>query len=299
MAAALPNGRIQVGYKPATIKSAFTNDFPVLEDGSTMHLQVKPGDVANLVLSVGDEGRAIRISTLLDDTPKRVVLSSRGFKIITGTFDSVPVSIVVTGMGLAMMDFVVRECRFVVTGPMSIIRLGTTGVLKSNIAPGSLIVANASRCCQSDFDHESALPFKLTKSVPADPDLTGRLISSLKQELGEELVASGLDITCDFFYSSQGRCDPNFEDCNEGLVDYLTATEPEATNFQMETYCLLNLAQKSRGTIRAAATSIGLINRVTHETISPEDVRAMEISGGYAVLKALTSEGRGESTDFA
>ena len=34
------------------------------------------------------------------------------------------VSVVATGMGMAMMDFVVRECRAVVDGQMAICRLG-------------------------------------------------------------------------------------------------------------------------------------------------------------------------------
>lgn len=280
--------RVQSGFKPRIVVYNPTTDFPILEDGSTMHLQVKPGDVANLILSVGDEGRATRIAQLLDDSPRQVLSSSRGFKVITGTFGGTPVSIIATGMGLAMMDFVVRECRYVVSGPLSIIRLGTTGILKPFIQPGSLITAKSARCCQSDFDLPGHLPYRLTEAVPADSELVAKLEESLKLELGEEMVTSGVNISCDFFYSSQGRSDPNFVDCNDGLINYLTETEPEATNLEMETFCLLKLAQKSRGTIKAAAASIGLLNRVTHETIPTDDLKTIEISSGYAVLRALT-----------
>lgn len=50
------------------------------------------------------------------------VRSTRGFVTHTGTFRGVPVSIIATGMGYPMMDFVVRETRAVVNGPMAMLR---------------------------------------------------------------------------------------------------------------------------------------------------------------------------------
>jgi uridine phosphorylase len=78
--------------------------------------------VANRVLSVGDAGRAERIAALLDAGSARIVRSSRGFVTHTGTFNGVAVSIIATGMGYPMMDFVVRETRAVVNGPMAMLR---------------------------------------------------------------------------------------------------------------------------------------------------------------------------------
>lgn len=48
--------------------------------------------------------------------------SSRGFTVFTGRVLGVPVSIIGTGMGTPMMDFVVREARAVVEGDMAFIR---------------------------------------------------------------------------------------------------------------------------------------------------------------------------------
>lgn len=39
------------------------------------------------------------------------------------------------------MDFVVRETRAIVKGPMAIIRFGTCGGLKPDIVPGSVVVS--------------------------------------------------------------------------------------------------------------------------------------------------------------
>ena len=80
-----------------------------------MHVGVKQGDVANRILSVGDESRAARLAAgLLDNSDSCVdslksnlhkkISSSRGFTTHTGLFEGVPVSIVATGMGMPMVS---------------------------------------------------------------------------------------------------------------------------------------------------------------------------------------------------
>jgi uridine phosphorylase len=74
-------------------------DFPTDADGRVMHLQVKRGQVANRILSVGDHGRAARLARLFDnDGACSVFGSSRGFKTFLGRFEGVPVTIIATGM---------------------------------------------------------------------------------------------------------------------------------------------------------------------------------------------------------
>lgn len=75
--------------------------------------------MANRILSVGSEKRALVLAEYLaPPAPGRglfMLESSRGFLTITGRYAGVPVSIVVTHMGLANADFVVRENRRVLT----------------------------------------------------------------------------------------------------------------------------------------------------------------------------------------
>jgi len=70
-------------------KARYTDaNFPMDPEGRTYHLSTKVGEVANRVLTVGDLGRAKRLSTLLEPpTPGGqlfVKQSSRGFVTITG-----------------------------------------------------------------------------------------------------------------------------------------------------------------------------------------------------------------------
>lgn len=86
--------------------------FPLLPDGTTLHLNIKRGDVANRIFTVGDLHRAWKLSRFFDKPETCVkVVSTRTFRTFTGTFRGVPVTLVATGMGTAMMDFVIREIR--------------------------------------------------------------------------------------------------------------------------------------------------------------------------------------------
>ena len=89
-------------------------------EGRVYHLDVRHGEVANRILSVGDPARAERIAQLLDNvcvcvrvracvcdclcvvqiqTESRFVRSSvRGLVTHTGLFNNVPVSIIATGV---------------------------------------------------------------------------------------------------------------------------------------------------------------------------------------------------------
>ena len=130
-----------------------TNGVP-LENGRVHHLGLAPGEVANRVVSVGSLSRATLLRGLLD-APGFELTSARGFTTFTSTYGGVPVSVVATGMGGPMMDFVVRETRAVTAGPMSFVRLGSCGGVSEAAAPG-VVVANTpgSVAVSRNLDHD-------------------------------------------------------------------------------------------------------------------------------------------------
>lgn len=106
-----------------TIGSLHNANFPRDKDGRVYHLAAKRGEVANRIISVGSPTRAELLSKSLDNPEKNyIVIAKRGFTIYTGTKNGVPLSIIATGMGTPMMDFVIRESRAIVEGPMLVIR---------------------------------------------------------------------------------------------------------------------------------------------------------------------------------
>ena len=101
----------------------------------------------------------ISISDLLDTSNKSNVITSiippsppssypffvhtskRGFLTLTGRFKGIPISICAIGMGVAMMDFFLRETRRVVKGPLVILRFGSSGGITKSVRAGQINVA--------------------------------------------------------------------------------------------------------------------------------------------------------------
>ena len=185
------------------------------------HLGIRRGDVAARVVSVGDRGRATLVASFLSPLPGesavRRVESKRGFVVHTGSFEGVPVSVVATGMGAPMMDFVVRECRACVDPDrqMAFARLGTCGLLRPDLPLGAMVVASpgavfvrrnpdawaeeeeeetpgttaAPRGADGD-EFEPSPPYALTKPAPADPELTRVLLERLRANLADAAKAA-------------------------------------------------------------------------------------------------------------
>jgi uridine phosphorylase len=81
-----------------TIKLAEMKDvnFPVDATGRTFHIQARKGEVANRIITVGSHDRGEKLSKMLDD-PNRLIIvrSNRAFVVYTGLYNRVPISIVV------------------------------------------------------------------------------------------------------------------------------------------------------------------------------------------------------------
>lgn len=284
--------------------------------GRTMHLGVAAGDVAARILSVGDEARAARIAVLLSPpagaAAVRVTRSSRGFTTYLGVFRGVDISIVVTGMGCAMMDFVVRETRAVVEGPMAIVRLGTCGALDAALEPGSVALVSGSvlvrRCPDAaaarargaadapaltlaedggapSLAPTAALPYAVSGVVRPSAALTAAVRDALKGAVRGG-ARPALDATADSFYASQGRAS-GLPDRNEALLPALAAAGVGC--LQMESFHLLDMARASGGALAAAAAHIVVFNRATTAAATPAEVAAREAAAGRAVLSALAA----------
>jgi uridine phosphorylase len=286
-------------------------NFPMDAEGRTYHVGLKRGEVSNRILTVGDPTRARRLALLLDtDAPKIERETNRGFLTITGKYAGQPVSIIAIGMGLAMMDFMLREVRAVVDGPMYVIRLGTCGSI-GDARPGDIIVPPSSAAVLRNYDafFDLAQPgskkkdnvdpsqcYFFTKPFCADQTLTELLRHQMEITMGAERVVSGMNITADAFYASQGRVDVNFVDRNHGHLERILERYPDAVSLEMENFALFHLARcatplksSDKPSIRAAAAMIVVFQRWTDSSLSKADLASLETRTGQAVLEVLAN----------
>jgi DeoD family purine-nucleoside phosphorylase len=103
-----------------------------------VHLRAKPGDYAPAVLLPGDPLRARTIAEEHLDGARQVN-GERGMLGFTGTYQDVSVSVQATGMGAPSAAIVVEE--LIMLGARRLIRVGTCGGLRPELALGDLVIA--------------------------------------------------------------------------------------------------------------------------------------------------------------
>ncbi|KAH9911571.1 purine and uridine phosphorylase [Epithele typhae] len=247
-------------------------NFPRTADRRVYHLGIRPGEVANRIITLGSPSRAHGVASYLDPSPTPFVLSSeRGFLTITGRYKAVPVSIVAIGMGHPNADFFVREVRECLSGDMVVIRrvrirvfppaapadivrrLGSCGGLR-DFPVGTIVAPKGSIAVSRNYDFDfvaggvtdGAAPYRLSKPVLADPALHDAVVSALHEtkpaEITTPIVSDTLNASADSFYSSQGR-QTSFPDHNEALIAQITGTHDDVATLEMETFHILHLAK--------------------------------------------------------
>ncbi len=126
-------------------------------DGSAFHLHLRPEELADNVILVGDPGRVDMIAEYLSDIEFRH--QSREFVSVTGKFKGKRITVLATGIGtdnidivmneldaLANVDFTTREVKEEKKS-LNIVRLGTSGAVQKDIPLGSYVFANVSVGC--------------------------------------------------------------------------------------------------------------------------------------------------------
>jgi len=101
------------------------------------HLLVEPGEVNGLALLPGDPGRVDRIADRCADPT--TVAENREYKLVNATYRDRPVTICSTGIGCPSAAIAVEELAAV--GVDTLVRVGTTGALQSDIEIGDMVVA--------------------------------------------------------------------------------------------------------------------------------------------------------------
>jgi purine-nucleoside phosphorylase len=129
----------------------------------TPHLEAAEGDFAPSVLLPGDPRRAAYIAERFLESPRLVnqVRNALGY---TGTYKSVPVSVLGSGMGMPSIGIYATElARFY--GARRLIRVGTCGGLADELSLGDVVVASVAA---TDSTFPSTVLGGLPLSLAAD-----------------------------------------------------------------------------------------------------------------------------------
>jgi uridine phosphorylase len=261
-------------------------------DNSVYHLGVKGSDIADTVLVVGDPDRVPMISSRFDFIDRKI--SGREFVIHTGVYQSKPVTVLSTGIGVDNIDIVINELDAAVNvdpitrqvnnqlRTLSIIRLGTCGALREDVPIGTVVASTYAIGYDgvpwhyggemTSREAEVAARFELATNWP---DLFAKAYCAecdeeLLQRIGHDFE-HGLTFTANGFYGPQNRS-VRLPLRDDSMMDKLRTIECHgyrATNFEME--CAGIYALASMLGHKALTCCVVLANRYAEQfTIDPE-----------------------------
>lgn len=233
-------------------------------DGSIYHLNLRPEDIADDIIVVGDQHRVKRISSFFDKID--VVKEKREFVTHTGWYKGKRITALSTGIGCDNIDIVINELdaivnidletRIIKDNPrkLNIIRLGTSGALQADIPVDSFVISSyglgfdgLAQFYATNFEQdEIALQKAFIEQVQWKEELNQPYFAKANAELVERLeegMIKGITATANGFYGPQGRSlrlTPNVPDLNERLNQF-SFEGHRITNFEMETSALYAL----------------------------------------------------------
>ena len=238
-------------------------------DGSVFHLHMKPEDLADNVIMVGDPARVEMIAECLTEIECRN--ASREFHSVTGYHNGKRITALSHGIGpdnidivmtevdaLANVDFKTREVK-PVHRALNILRIGTSGALHADIPLGSYVLSHISvgfdgvmnwygnREKVTIPDVEEAFK-KHMNWAPALPSPYFVKASPKIIDLMKDVTLKGVTISACCFYGPQGRvvrvplAMPNMLEDIESFRFSTDGQDYRITNFEMESSPLAGLA---------------------------------------------------------
>ena len=242
------------------------SELVINNDGSIFHLHVKPENLSDKIMLVGDPGRVSLVASHFDS--KECEISNREFHTITGKYKGKRITALSTGIGCDNIDIVMNELDALANidfntrtekdehKTLTLVRVGTCGGLQPYTPEGTFIASvksigfdellnfYAGRDEASDLKLEAA--FK--ESVGWNMKMGNPYVASADKELikriaGDDMV-KGITIACGGFFGPQGRqlrlplMDPELN----SKIEKFEYDNLKVTNFEMESSALAGLS---------------------------------------------------------
>ena len=235
-------------------------------DGSVYHLNLKPENISDTIIFVGDQDRVEKITKHFDSI--EFSTQKREFKTQTGYYQDKRLTVISTGIGPDNIDIVLNELDALVNidlktrkpktelSSLNIIRIGTSGSLQNDIPIDAFLIST------HGLDINGMLHFYQIDGI-CNPEIEDEFIKHtnwdknkarpiiienskfLEKYFEGDQIFKGMTGTAGGFYGPQGRVlrlplqDP---DLNTKL-DNFNYKDFRITNFEMETSVIYGLSK--------------------------------------------------------
>lgn len=236
------------------------------DNGSIYHLNLKPEDISNDIIFVGDPDRVEKVTQYFDSIDFST--QKREFKTITGVYKNKRISVISTGIGSDNIDIVLNELDALVNinfqtrtikenhTTLNIIRIGTSGSLQKDIPVNSFLLSTHAldingmlRSYPTEHISHSDIENAFVTHTNWDPKKCFPLIIknsiTLESKLASNMVFKGMTATAGGFYGPQGRIlrlavkDPDLN----SKIDSFDYHGIKVTNLEMETSAIYGLSK--------------------------------------------------------
>lgn len=282
----------------------------ITEKGTIYHLDLRPDQIADTIITVGDPNRVASVSQYFDRIEHKA--QHREFVTHTGYIGSKKISIVGTGIGPDNIDIVLNELDALAnisfetrlpnekSKSLKIIRMGTCGSLQPDVPVDSFVISTHGIGLDNlmhYYQMENTVNEKmLLASFSEHTGLKNQSVvpyivegnQSLRKFFELPQFTHGITVTCPGFYGPQGRvlrgpiAFPN-------LIDQLTSFKHDnhkITNFEMETSAIYGLGRLLGHECMSINTIVA--NRV-HKTFSKDATTSIDamIQQSLAIISTI------------
>ena len=235
-------------------------------DGSAFHIHVKPEQLTDRIILVGDPGRVDMVASFFETITFEV--SAREFHTIGGTYGGKPIMCISHGIGPDNIDIVINELDALANinfetrevNPehriLTMVRIGTSGALQPDLKPGTPIIAQrsigfdgvlnyyAGRDMVSDLEFEKDFCDSVGWNHKWAAPYVVKSNEELVDRIGRDDMVRGCTISAVGFYGPQGR-ELRLPLANPDLNNRIESFERngvKVTNYEMESAPLQGLS---------------------------------------------------------
>lgn len=234
--------------------------------GAIYHLGVRPEEIADTILLVGDPDRVKKVSRHFDRIEHE--LQHREFITHTGYIGAKRISVVSTGIGPDNIDIALNEIDALVNinfetrtikptlKSLNLIRLGTSGALQENIAVDSFVAGTHGlgfdNVMHFYVKHNTGIELEMIDAFKQHTGLTeGNVLPYIFEgsqrllDIFSDKYTKGITIGCPGFFGPQGRI-LRLELAYPGLIDKLSGFKYYhhfISNFEMESSAIYGLGR--------------------------------------------------------